>query len=95
MLYDYREANLTTQQRAFCDYAVKLTLTPGKMNAGDTQALRDNGYTDEQISLGTQVISYFNHINRIADGLGVDPESWMVVPEDEWKSKKADFHSAV
>ena len=24
-----------------------------------------------------QVISYFNYINRIADGLGVDPEEWL------------------
>jgi len=24
-----------------------------------------------------QVISYFNYINRVADGLGVDLEDWM------------------
>jgi len=24
-----------------------------------------------------QVVSFFNYINRVADGLGVDPETWL------------------
>jgi len=24
-----------------------------------------------------QIVAYFNYINRVADGLGVDPERWL------------------
>ena len=41
---------------------------------GDVQALRDAGFTDRAIHDAAQVAAYFNYINRIADGLGVDPE---------------------
>ena len=64
------------------------------MTGQDVQDLRDVGYSDEQISLGVQVISYFNYINRIADGLGVDVESWMELPPAEWLERKARFGSA-
>ncbi|MFP3881357.1 MAG: hypothetical protein ACLFRT_13960 [Actinomycetota bacterium] len=32
---------------------------------------------DQGISSATQVIAYFNYINRIAEGLGVPAESWL------------------
>lgn len=93
LIFDYRQADLSEEHRAFCDYATKLTLAPGKMNEQDVQQLRSVGYGDEQISLGTQVIGYFNYINRVADGLGVDAETWMEIPEHEWKERKADFQT--
>jgi hypothetical protein len=36
------------------------------------------------------VVSNINdcYINRIADGLGVDPEDWMTLPLEEWKRRK-------
>jgi len=34
------------------------------------------------------VIGYFNYINRVAEGLGVDQESWMDVPYNEWRRDK-------
>ena len=61
------------------------------MTEADVQQLRDVGYSDEQISLGVQVISYFNYINRVADGLGVDDEEWMEPGHDEWQQRKANF----
>jgi alkylhydroperoxidase family enzyme len=45
------------------------------MNAADVDALRELGWSDLEIHDAAQVISYFNYINRIADGLGVDLES--------------------
>ena len=77
------------EDRALCDFAVKLTLTPGAMGGGDAAALRDLGFSDESITVATQVISYFNYINRIADGLGVDAEDWMTLDQDEWRERKA------
>ena len=39
--------------------------------------LRGHGLTDEQIVDAVHCISYFNFINRVLDGLGVDPEPAM------------------
>lgn len=72
-----------------CDYAVKLTIVPGEMSESDVDQLRDQGYSDVQITVATQVIGYFNYINRIADGLGVDREDWMQLSEHEWHADRA------
>lgn len=77
MILDYRKARLNAVQMALCDYAIKLTITPGEMGESDIVRLREFNWTDEQVHLATQVIAYFNYINRIADGLGVDNEVWM------------------
>jgi len=71
---DYRQANLNEADRALADYASKLTATPAKMTSADVQALRGAGFTDRAIHDAAQVAAYFNYINRIADGLGVDLE---------------------
>lgn len=71
---DYRQADLVPADRALMDYSSKLTSTPGEMKSGDVQALRDAGFTDRAIHDAAQVAAYFNYINRVADGLGVDPE---------------------
>ena len=57
-----------------CEYAEKLTLSPAKVGEDDVKILRGGGWTDRQIHDAAQVIAYFNYINRIADGLGVDLE---------------------
>lgn len=59
------------------------------MNADDVQRLRDIGFSDEQVSLAAQVTGYFNYINRIADGLGVDHEAWMTDPTpQQWEQQR-------
>jgi uncharacterized peroxidase-related enzyme len=92
---DFRAANLSAADRALCDFAAKLTLAPGKMTVSDINGLRDAGWSDEQIHIATQVVAYFNYINRIADALGVDNESWMSPPKEQWLASKAnDYKSA-
>jgi uncharacterized peroxidase-related enzyme len=71
---------LTDIDRALCDHAVKLTRSPAEVAEADIQRLRSLGLTDRAITDATQVIAYFNYINRIADGLGVDPEPEMLPP---------------
>lgn len=88
MAYDYRQAKLAADDRALCDCAIKLTLAPGKMSDRDVETLREHGFIDDQITIAAQVIGYFNYITRIAQGLGVDRESWMDVPYDEWRKAK-------
>lgn len=59
------------------DYAVKLTRDPGGMDAGDVDRLRDAGFDDRAILDICQVVSYYNYVNRLADGLGVElEEEW-------------------
>jgi len=74
---DYTKADLTDVDRALCDYASKLTRTPSEVRQDDVEHLRSMGLTDRAITDACQVISYFNYINRIADGLGVDLEPEM------------------
>jgi alkylhydroperoxidase family enzyme len=56
---------------------VKLTLTPAAVGPADIERLRAVGLDDEAITSATQVIAYFNYINRIAEGLGVPMEAWL------------------
>jgi alkylhydroperoxidase family enzyme len=56
---------------------VKLTLTPAAVGPADIEELRAVGLDDEGITSATQVIAYFNYINRIAEGLGVPMEAWL------------------
>ncbi len=44
------------------------------MERADVEALRRQGFTDRAVHDIVQVTAYFNYINRIADGLGVDLE---------------------
>jgi len=74
---DYTKAALNDVDRALCDHAVKLTRTPWAIAQGDIDRLRSQGLTDRAINDATQVVSFFNYINRIADGLGVDLEQGM------------------
>lgn len=77
VMNDWRTALLSPADRALCAFAEKLTATPSRMNDADVEGLRAQGFTDQAIHDATQVIAYFNYINRIAEGLGVDLEPEM------------------
>jgi uncharacterized peroxidase-related enzyme len=81
---DYAKASLTERERAMCDYARKLSLTPGAMHEQDLDPLRAAGLSDPEIHDAVQVISYFNYINRIADALGTDLEPEMPPRPADW-----------
>ncbi len=74
---DWRTAELSESRRAMLDYSVKLTHTPGDMVATDVETLRGHGFSDRDILDITEVVSYYAYVNRIADGLGVQTESWI------------------
>jgi uncharacterized peroxidase-related enzyme len=71
---DYREAELSPRERAILDYAVKLTATPSQMAQSDVVRLRDAELSDAEILDACQVTAYYNYVNRMADGLGVELE---------------------
>jgi uncharacterized peroxidase-related enzyme len=88
LLYDYRQADFDTADRALCDYAVKLTLAPGDVTEDDIETLRGHGFDDTAITIAVQVISYFNYINRVADGLGVDDEAGFTPSREQWHQRR-------
>ena len=69
---DFRELDLTEKQNAMLEFAEKLTLYPGKMKEGDIKSLSEKDLSDEEILSITLITNYFNFVNRVANGLGVD-----------------------
>ncbi|TWT44499.1 hypothetical protein RAS1_09140 [Phycisphaerae bacterium RAS1] len=74
---DYRQVDLGPATRALLDFAVKLTTQPREMHRSDVAALRQVGFSDEDILDATQTVDYFNYINRVMDALGIAPEQDM------------------
>ena len=72
---DYRTADLDMADRAMLDYVAKLTLAPAKVLREDVDALREAGFEDTAILQINLIASWFNYINRVADGLGVGRSS--------------------
>ena len=71
---DYRRAELTSRERALCDFAVKLTHLAAEIDQADVDALRAQGLDDASVSDAIQVVSYFNYVTRVADGVGIENE---------------------
>jgi uncharacterized peroxidase-related enzyme len=71
---DYRRAEVSGADRAMLDFAARLTLEPAAVRAADVARLRDQGFDDGAIHDVVQVTALFAYYNRLADGLGVDPE---------------------
>ncbi len=72
LINDYHSVELKSEIIPVLDYAIKLTTTPSEVNEEDINKLKQAGYSDENILLINLIISYFNFVNRIALGLGVD-----------------------
>ena len=71
------------------DYALKLTLTPAEVGEADVARLREVDFDDTAILDICQVVSYFNYVNRMADGLGVELEAgWR---EEDYTVTEAEF----
>lgn len=59
---------------ALCGHAVALTRDPAAIREADLAPLRAVGLDDRAIVDANQVVAYFNYVNRIALGLGVELE---------------------
>ncbi len=68
---DYTQATLSEPDRAMLDYAVKLTEHAYQVLPTDLDRLRSLGFSDQAILQINLIASWFNYINRVADGLGV------------------------
>ena len=67
---------LDEKERAMLEFAVKLTEASDRCTDDDVQALRDTGWTDEDVFDIAEVTAMFNFTNRLASGLG-----WVPNPE--------------
>lgn len=68
---DWRQAPIEPREREMLAYAEKLTLEPASVERGDVERLRAAGFDDVAILQIALVASFFNYVNRMADGLGV------------------------
>ena len=69
---EWRSLDLSDRRTAMLEYASKLTESPGSVAEEDLEPLRNAGLDDENILNLNLVVSYFNFVNRIAQGLGVE-----------------------
>ena len=73
---DWKKANLSERHQALCHFAEKVSEAPKQMKFEDLSSLKQTGYSDRAIHDAVQIIGYFNYINRIADSLEVEPETF-------------------
>jgi uncharacterized peroxidase-related enzyme len=74
---NWQQAELDEVDAALCAFADKLTRSPTAMDEADVAGLRAVGLSDGAVHDATQVVSYFNYINRVADALGVELETFV------------------
>lgn len=65
---------LPAKDRAMVEYAITLTRNPKSLTEKDINELRKQGLVDEEILNLALVAAYFNFVNRLASGLGVELE---------------------
>jgi len=68
-------ATLSALDQAILAYAEKLTRRSASIEHSDIEALRELGLSDDAILRVAEITSYFNFVNRLADGLGVALEA--------------------
>jgi len=67
---------LPERLRLLCGYALKLTLSPWEVTEADVQTLRGGGFSDRDIVDANQIVAYYNYVNRMSEGLGVELERY-------------------
>ena len=75
MKEDHRSAPIDGATRALLDFAVMVTRDATKVTSRDLDALRAEGFRDEDILDAVEIVGFFNYYARMADALGVEPES--------------------
>ena len=83
---DWKKTNLSDRHQALYHFAEKVSEAPKQMKFEDLSSLKQTGYSYHAIHDALQIIGYFNDINRIADSLGVEPETFT----NEWEFSTPD-----
>ena len=64
------------REKSIIPYARKLTSTPYLCKRKDIDQLHSVGFSDKAILQINLIVNYFNYVNRLADGLGVELEDY-------------------
>ncbi|MBR9978018.1 MAG: peroxidase-related enzyme, partial [Bacteroidetes bacterium] len=73
---NYRNAPLGAREMTMLHYAEALTLHPADDSSARIAAMQVEGWTEQEILHITLIVSYFNFVNRIALGLGIELEPY-------------------
>ena len=87
---DFRRADLDAATLALLEFSERLTEAAWQTTTKDITRLREHGFDDEAIHDAVQIVGYFNYINRVCDGLGVELEDFMPSKPDDWERKVGD-----
>ncbi len=63
---------MSERQVALCNVARKLSLTPTRMVEADWKPLRELGFDDAACLEVAHIVGIFNHLTRLADGMGLE-----------------------
>ena len=76
LVTDFKSADISELDKAILSYSAKLTNEPASITKRDVSDFRARHaeLTDHMLHDIVQVVSYFNYVNRLADGLGVELE---------------------
>jgi len=73
---DEKTLPLSPGESRMLEYAARLTSEPSVDHSPRVQQLKEHGFTEEAILQMTLIVGYFNFVNRIANGLGVELERY-------------------
>jgi uncharacterized peroxidase-related enzyme len=71
---DHHQAALPERDHALLDFALKLIREPEAFDRPDVDALRQQGFSEEQIIEAVAMASLTNFLNTLQMGLGVNPD---------------------
>jgi uncharacterized peroxidase-related enzyme len=70
---NHRKADITPRQHAMLDFAMKVCLASHEIDDADYAALRDHGFSDEDIWDIGAISAFFGLSNRMANMIGMRP----------------------
>jgi len=72
LIKNFKMPDLPERAKRMLEYVTKLTKKPDEINESDIHGLRKVGFSDEDILNINLITSYFNFVNRVVLGLGVE-----------------------
>ncbi len=79
---NYREADISLAEMVMLEFAELLTVQPSNVVEADVDRLREHGWNDADVVDIVHVTALFNYMSRVADGLGVEMEDYVLEAEE-------------